>query len=489
MAATSHPLATRAALRVLEEGGNAVDAAVTAAAVLCVCEPYSTGIGGDLFAIVWDEGRAHGLNASGRAPESLDPDTLVEIAGSGPRSVTVPGAVSGWAALLDRFGSVGLERALAPAIEAAEQGFAVTPVIAAAWAVLARGLTDGEARRVFGSAPAVGQTVRLPDLGRSLRLLAAEGPTALYDGPLSDAICSASWLERSDLARHVPEWVEPLRLAHRGAEVLELPPSGQGAVALQALALVEPLTPRDAADRIHLQAEALKLAFADGFAQIADTPLPIGYLDPAYLAERRALIDRDRAGSPVAGALPRGGTVYLACVDRERRACSLIQSVYHGFGSGVVAPGTGIALQNRGACFTLEAGHPNRIGPGKRPYHTIIPGLLVRDGSLLGPFGVMGGHFQPQGHLQVVERLLAEGLDPQAALDAPRFRVDLASGGWTLALEPPLWAHEDELQRLGHRVLRDPDPGAFGGGQAILVRDEVLVGGSEPRKDGYAAGF
>jgi gamma-glutamyltranspeptidase/glutathione hydrolase len=489
MAATSHPLATRAALRMLEGGGNAVDAAVTAAALLCVCEPHSTGIGGDLFAIVWDDGMAHGLNASGRAPASVDPGSLTEIALSGPTSVTVPGAVSGWAALLERFGSVGLDRCLAPAIEAAEQGFAVTPVIAAAWAQIARGLTDPEARRVFGSAPRVGEIARLPDLGRSLGLIASEGPAALYDGPLSDAICEASWLERADLAAHAPDWVEPLRHEHRGAEVLELPPNGQGAVALQALALVEPLAPRDAVDRIHLQAEALKLAFADGYRQIHDGPLAHGYLDPGYIAGRRALIDRDRAGSPLAGALPRGDTVYLACVDGARRACSLIQSVYLGFGSGVVAPGTGIALQNRGACFTLEAGHPNRIAPRKRPYHTIIPGLLVRDGALLGPFGVMGGHFQPQGHLQVVERLLAEGLDPQAALDAPRFRVDLAGGAWTLALEPPLWPLEAELQRRGHHVRRDPDLGAFGGGQAILVQDDVLIGGSEPRKDGYAAGF
>jgi gamma-glutamyltranspeptidase / glutathione hydrolase len=489
MAATSQPLATRAALRVLEEGGNAVDAAVTAAAMLCVVEPFSTGIGGDLFAIVWDGQTAQGLNASGRAPASVQPDALAEIAESGPTSVTVPGAVSGWAALLERFGSVGLDRCLAPAIEAAEQGFAVTPVIAAAWAVLARDLVDEEARRVFGTAPRVGQVVRLPDLARSLRLLASEGPSAIYDGSLSDAICSASWLERSDLAAHAHEWVEPLRISHRGAEVLELPPNGQGAVALQALALVEPLTPRDLADRVHLQAEALKLAFADGYRHVHDGALPRGYLDPAYLAERRALIERDRAGAPRAGVLPRGGTVYLACVDGERRACSLIQSVYMGFGSGVVAPGTGIALQNRGACFTLESGHPNRIAPGKRPFHTIIPGLLVRAGDLLGPFGVMGGHFQPQGHLQVVEHLLGEGLDPQAALDAPRFRVDLAGGAWTLALEPPLWHLEDALQRRGHRVLRDPDLGAFGGGQAILVRDDVLVGGSEPRKDGYAAGY
>ena len=319
MAATSHPLATRAALRMLEDGGNAVDAAVTAAAVLCVCEPMSTGIGGDLFSIVWEDGRAHGLNSSGRAPASLDPDSLTEIAETGPRSVTVPGAVSGWAALLERFGSVGLDRCLAPAIDAAEQGFAVTPVIARSWAAIAPGFSDDEARRVFGNAPQVGQIARLPELGQSLRMLASDGPAALYDGALSDAICDASWLERADLAAHAAEWVEPLRLAHRGVEVLELPPNGQGAVALQALALVEPLAGRDAADRVHLQAEALKLAFADGYRYVADEPLPAGYLDPAYVAERRALIDRERAGSPRPGALPRGGTVYLCCVDGERR--------------------------------------------------------------------------------------------------------------------------------------------------------------------------
>jgi gamma-glutamyltranspeptidase/glutathione hydrolase len=489
MAATSHPLATRAALRVLEDGGNAVDAAVTAAAVLCVVEPMSTGIGGDLFAIVWDADAPHGLNASGRSPAGVDPETVTELPIFGPRAVSVPGAVSGWAALLERFGSLGLDRCLAPAIDAAEQGFAVTPVIAAAWAVLARGLTDDEARRVFGRAPRVGEIVHLPDMARSLRLLADDGPAALYDGPLGEAICRASWLEPDDLRAHEPEWVEPLRLRHRGADVLELPPNGQGAVALQAMALVEPLVARDAADRVHLQAEALKLAFSDGYGHIADRPLPAGFLDPAYVSERRALIDRERAGSPVAGTLPRGGTVYLCCVDGERRGISLIQSIYYGFGSGVVAPGTGITLQNRGSSFSLEPGHPNRFAPGKRPFHTIIPGMLVRDGALLGPFGVMGGHFQPQGHLQVVEQLLGEGADPQAALDAPRFRLDLDGGAWTLALEPPLWPLEDELRRRGHRVLRDPDLGGFGGGQAVLVRDAVLEGGSEPRKDGYAAGI
>jgi gamma-glutamyltranspeptidase/glutathione hydrolase len=488
MAATSQPLATRAALRVLEDGGNAVDAAVTAAAVLCVVEPMSTGIGGDLFALVWD-GAVSGLNASGRAPRSADPMALDDVPLYGPRSVTVPGAVSGWAALLERHGTFGLDRCLAPAIDAAEQGFAVTPVIARMWAQLAPGLTDPEAVRVFGRAPVVGDVVRLPELGASLRRIAGQGPVGLYTGPVAEAICAASWLEPADLAAHEPEWVEPLRLAHRGAEVLELPPNGQGAIALQALGLVEPLVPRDTADRVHLQAEALKLAFADGYAQIADRALPAGFLDEAYLAERRALIDPDRAGAPVAGDLPRGGTVYLCVVDGERRAISLIQSLFHGFGSRVVAPGTGIALQNRGSSFTLEPGHPNRLAPGARPFHTIIPGLLLRDGGLLGPFGVMGGHFQAQGHLQVGEHLLAGRLDPQAALDEPRFRLDRDAAGWTLALEPGLWPLADELARRGHRVRREPEPGGFGGGQAILLRGAALVGGSEPRKDGYAAGI
>jgi gamma-glutamyltranspeptidase/glutathione hydrolase len=491
MAATSHPLATHAALRALEDGGSAVDAAVTAAAVLCVCEPMSTGIGGDAFALVWEQGRLSGLNASGRAPASADPERFAEVPESGPCSVTVPGAVSGWAALVERHGRLGLDRVLAPAIAAAEQGFAVTPVIAGAWARHAARLVDPEARGLLTPAPRVGQLVRAPQLARTLRAIAADGPAAFYDGEVARAICAASWLEEEDLAAQRAEWVEPLRLRYGGLEVCELPPNGQGAAALQALGIADGLAAGDAdpLDRVHLQAEAMKLAFADAGRYIADEPLPHGYLDPAYLAERRALVRRDRAGRPGAGALPRGGTVYLCVVDGERRACSLIQSLYEGFGSGVAAPGTGIVLQNRGACFTLERGHPNRLAPGRRPYHTIIPGMLLRDGGLVGPFGLMGGHMQPQGHLQLVQALHDRGLDPQAALDAPRWRLDAGASGWRLALERPLWPLAPALRARGHDVVEDAEAEGFGGGQAIVIDGDALVGGSGPRKDGAAAGF
>jgi gamma-glutamyltranspeptidase/glutathione hydrolase len=487
MAATSHPLATRAAVRMLEAGGNACDAAVAAAAVLCICEPMSTGVGGDCFAIVHDDGRLSGLNSSGRAPSSADPDALAEVPEAGPQSVTVPGAVAGWQALLERHGRMPLDRCLADAIDAAENGFAVTPVIARAWARPETPLS-GEAADLFLPAPAVGDVVRLPLYAATLRRIADEGPDGFYRGPVAEAICAASWLEPEDLAAHEVEWVDPLA----AGPLVELPPNGQGAAALQAFALADGFDQAalDEADRVHVQAEAMKLAFADAYRYIADEPLPGGYLDTAYLDERRAEIDLARAAAPAAGALPRGGTVYLCVVDEERMACSFIQSLYYGFGSGVAAPGTGVVLQNRGTCFTLEPGHPNRLAPGRRPFHTIIPGLLLAPcGGLLGPFGVMGGHVQAQGHLQVATAILRFGLDPQAALDAPRWRLDRDDEGWLLCLEPGLWGVADELERRGHRVWRDPNPASYGGGQAILVRGDALLGGSEPRKDGQAAGY
>jgi gamma-glutamyltranspeptidase/glutathione hydrolase len=494
MVATSQPLATQAGLRALERGGNAVDAALAAAAVLCVVEPMSTGIGGDCFALVWRDGELTGLNASGRAPAAADPDALgTAIPVRGPLSVTAPGAVAGWAALAERHGRLGLERALADAIDIAERGFGMTPVIAGYWANAAAELAQfEEARAVFLPAPRVGQIVRLPELAATLRGIASGGADGFYRGPVADAICAVTPLTLDDLAVPHAEWVEPLRMHYRGVEVCEIPPNGQGVAALQALGILEGLdhTGGRVLDRVHLQSEAMKLAFADAERHIHDGPLPPRYLDEEYLASRRALIDPARAGAPSAGALGRSGTVYLCAVDEQRNACSLIQSVYNSFGSMVVAPGTGVVLQNRGHCFTLEQGHPNRLAPGKRPYHTIIPGLLLRAGDLLGPFGLMGGHMQPQGHLQVVSHMIDRGLDPQAALDEPRWRLDRdGREGWSLALEEPLHGLAPALARRGHRVLCDPNPAAFGGGQAVLVRDDSLIGGSESRKDGVALGY
>jgi gamma-glutamyltranspeptidase / glutathione hydrolase len=494
MVATSQPFATRAGLRALERGGNAIDAALAAAAVLCVVEPMSTGLGGDCFALVWRDGELTGLNASGRAAAAAQPDAMgTAMPVQGPLAITTPGAVAGWTALAERHGRLGLDAALSDAIDIAERGFAVTPVIARYWAAAAADLaTFDEARRVFLPAPRVGQLVRFPELAATLRRIASDGANGFYRGPVADAICEVSPLSHDDLAVSHTEWVEPLRRSYRGVEVCEIPPNGQGVAALQALGILDGIDHTDgrALDRVHLQAEAMKLAFADAERHVHDGPLPAGYLDDDYLAERRALIDPARAGDPPAGPLPRGGTVYLCAVDEQRNACSLIQSVYYAFGSLVVAPGTGIALQNRGACFTLEEGHPNRLAPGKRPYHTIIPGLLLRDGALLGPFGVMGGHMQPQGHLQFVSHTVDRGLDPQEALDEPRWRLDRdGREGWALALEEPFHRLGPALARRGHRVLSDPDPAGFGGGQAVLVRDDVLIGGSESRKDGIALGF
>jgi gamma-glutamyltranspeptidase/glutathione hydrolase len=490
MAATSHPLATRAALATLDAGGTACDAAVAAVAVLCVVEPMSTGVGGDAFACVWRDGALDGLNASGRAPLRADPEAWDEIPLHGPGSVTVPGAVAGWADLLARHGRLGLDRCLAPAIDIAERGFAVTPVIASEWGVLARDwVHDPELARCYTPAPPAGARVANPAMAATLRRVAADGPDAIYRGPVAEAICAASLLEEADLAAHRSEWVTPLRLAYRDVEVVELPPNGQGAAALEALALVAgfDLGPAvGAVDRIHLQAEAMKLALADAYAHIADAPLPPGYLDPDRIAPRRRLIDPRCAREPMPGRLPAGDTVYLCVVDEERTACSFIQSLYHGSRVGV--PGTGIQLHNRGAAFTLRPGHPNRLAPGRRPFHTIIPGMLLRDGALLGPFGVMGGHMQAQGHLQVVSALVDRGCDPQQALDAPRFRCDPAPDGWRLALEPGLDGVAAALAARGHRRAEAAAAFGFGGGQAIMVEGDGLVGGSDPRKDGCAEG-
>lgn len=458
MVCASQGQAVQAGLAMLERGGNAADAAVAAAAALCVCEPMSTGVGGDAFAIVHRDGRAEGLDSAG--PAAADAPSL-PVPVDGPASVTVPGAVAGWAALLDRHGRLGLDACLAPAIDLAERGFAVAPRCAWAWETAPR-LPHG-----YDPPPARGARVGLPELAGTLRAIAEHGPDALYRGEVAAAIAAATLLTEEDLVAFAPAWVEPLRLRYRDVDVLELPPPTQGVVALEGLGILEQLTdaPGDA-DRLR----AVRLALEDGLATVRDGVDVTGLLDPEHLRARA----RARGGAVTE---PAGGTVYLCAVDADGMAVSFIQSLYEPFGSGLVAGDTGVILQNRGACFAVEGA----VRAGRRPYHTIIPGLLERDGALLGPFGIMGGFIQAQAHVQFVSGIVDDGLDPQAALDRPRFRVDadhvlVERGAWTgpAPADLPLRAEDDPLP--------------FGGGQAILVDGDTLVGGSDSRKDGYAAG-
>lgn len=459
MVATSQPLATQAGLRALERGGNAADAALAAAGMLCVAEPMSTGVGGDAFAIVWRDGEAIGLDAAGPAPAAADP--LEPVDEHGPRSVTVPGAIAGWAALAKRFGRLGLDACLSDAVEAADRGVAAGVVTARAW-------EKAGSPPEFPEPPAPGGRFRLPELARTLRLIAGEGSPAIYEGKVARAIADATWLEEEDLAGYEARWVEPLRIRYRDVTVLELPPPTQGVAALEGLGLLD-LGEATLADQI----ECVRLALADALARVRDGADVAPLLEGAFLERRR--------GESVASvAEPLGSTVYLCVVDENGMAVSFIQSLYDHFGSHVVAPGTGIVLQNRGAGFDVSG----RVEPGRRPFHTIIPGLLLRDGGLLGPFGVMGTLMQAQGHVQLVSGLVDEGLDPQAAIDRPRFRVHDDA----VHLEEGLWERTGELEGLGFRVVKSREPD-FGGAQVILVRGEALLGGSDPRKDGYAAGI
>jgi gamma-glutamyltranspeptidase/glutathione hydrolase len=470
MVATSQPRATLAGLRAFEAGGNAVDAAIAAAAVLCVTEPMSTGLGGDAFACVWRGGELVGLDAAGPAPAVVD--AVEPVADRGPRSVTVPGAVAGWELLSRRFGRLGLDACLRDAIDIAEGGFSVAPMTAAAWGSGEGASTSWAVAQVppeYEPVPRAGARVTLPELGASLRRVAEEGASALYRGPLAEAICAASWLEESDLAGYEARWVEPLRTRYGPFEVAELPTPTQGIVALQGLALLEELEPT-----LANQVRCVQLALEDAGGQVRDGADLAGLLAPEHLA---ALRSRTAAGV----GEPGGGTVYLCAADGEGTAVSFIQSLFANFGSGVVAPGTGIVLQSRGACFARTGA----VEPGRRPYHTIIPGMLLRDRGLAGAFGIMGGFIQAQAHVQFVSAVADDGLDPQAALDRPRFRVEPDA----VHLEEGLWDRAGELERAGISTRRDGDTLSFGGGQAILVEDGVLVGGSDPRKDGYAAGL
>jgi len=513
---TSQPLAAAAGAWILAAGGNATDAAVATAAALAVTEPCNTGPGGDCFALFYDGagGGVSALNGSGRAPAALDLEVLArEGLGQGlpdhhPHSVTVPGAVAGWADALERHGSLPLATVLEPAVRLAEAGFPVTPVIAVQWDTGVRTQLSrwpgGEELALEGRGPRPGETFRNPGLAHTLRVVAEKGAKGFYEGPAGRAIVAAvreagGLLSEADLAEHRSTWEEPIHTSYRGLRVWECPPNGQGLAALLALNLLRGLDlsehPPLGAERLHLLVEAMRLAFADARRYVADpaaTEIPVAdLLSEAYAEERRRLLDPQRAHPDASFGRPRpgAGTVYLCAVDRAGNACSFINSNYKGFGSGIVPRGFGFSLQNRGLGFALDPAHPNALAPRKRPYHTIIPGLLTREeGGLWGPFGVMGGFMQPQGHLQVVSAIADEGLDPQAALDRPRFCIPTGTADGDVLVEDGI--PEDVLAGLaarGHRVQRVSGYGRilFGKGQAIR-RDPggALWGGSDPRADG-----
>ena len=526
--ATSQPLAATAGLDVLRRGGNAVDAAIATAIALTVVQPGANDIGGDLFALVWDGSMLHGLNASGRSPAALTRDLVRERApdASAPAAlggtqavaaeampargwlpVTVPGAPAGWRDLHARFGVLPFAVLFTSAIEYAERGYPVSPMVARSWdrAVTSlhpalRGPEFAEWARVFapgGRAPRAGERWSNPDAARTLRLIAGTDAEAFYRGDIAAVIAehaarTGGLLTTEDFAKHASSWVEPISTSYRGYDVWEIPPNGQGLAALLALGVLEGFEP-DAPleERLHRQIEATKLGFADAHAFVADPdfePAPVqALLDPRYARRRRALV-AETAGTPPTGEPLHGGTVYLCTADASGMMVSLIQSNYMGFGSHVVVPGTGFNLQNRGAGFVLDERHPNVVAPSKRPFHTIIPGFLTHAGAPVGPFGVMGGHMQPQGHVQLVMSTVDDGLDPQAALDAPRWYWHT---GLDVRVEPELAGTVEALRRRGHQVSVVDDPAAFGYGQAIwcLPDRAGYVAGSEPRADGYAAGF
>jgi gamma-glutamyltranspeptidase / glutathione hydrolase len=508
--ATSQPLATQAGMFVLQAGGNAIDAAIATAAALTVVEPSSNGLGGDAFALIWVDGELHGLNASGRAPAMATLDRYAghtEVPELGWLAVTVPGAVSAWTTLHERFGRLPFDQVLAPAIALAEGGFAVSPTVARYWGIANKMYRKDGTGPEFagwfdtfapsGSSPQTGDIVQFNDHATTLRAIASTKGKAFYEGHLAEAIDTfakqtGGLLRGEDLAAHRADWVDPISTNYRGYDVWEIPPNGHGITALNALNILEgfDIGSMAAEDPYswHLQIESLKLAFADAFTYVADptfADVPVkGLLDKTYAAQRRALIT-DEASLPIAGDPPRGGTVLLCTADGEGNMVSFIQSNFADFGSGVVIPGTGIAMQNRGANFSLDPTHRNVIAPGKRPYHTIIPGFMTHEGAAVGPFGVMGGFMQPQGHLQMVVRTVDQFLHPQAALDAPRWRWEEGRTVWVEPRTPLVTV--DDLRARGHDVQLVAEPSAFGRGQIIWRDGDTLIAGSESRADGQAS--
>ena len=510
--ATSQPLAAQAGLSILQQGGNAVDAAIATAAVLAVVEPMSTGIGGDVFALLYDADTRSltGLNASGWAPEAADIETYMRhgfqnMPLEGVFANTIPGAVAGWHALLERFGTLSFRDILQPAIAYASTGFPVSERISYAWHNLTPKLKrnrGGDAYLIEGQAPLPGQQFIQRQLASSLELIASEGADAFYRGSLADQIIRylrqyGSVMTRDDLAEYQPEWVHPLSIHYDDYTLYELPPNGQGLCALEALNIVShlPLEGLDyqSPEYLHYLIEAMKMAFHDGHHYITDPrfrTIPIDrLLSDSYCRERSAQIT-ETAQAFADDALLATDTVYLTVVDKDRNMVSFINSLFNGFGSGVVVDGTGIVLQNRGSSFSLDPRHNNSLEPRKRPFHTIIPAMMYRNAEPYMSFGVMGGHMQPQGHLQVALNLIQYEMSPQDALDAPRFRYET---GLTVLLEENI-PHQTQqaLKQRGHALEIYPRLSSmFGGGQIIIIDPETntLLAGSEPRKDGCAVGY
>ena len=505
--ATSQPLAAQAGLRMLLKGGNAVDAALATAISLTVLEPTSNGIGSDAFCILWDGTKLHGLNASGRSPAGWTPDRFKgrsAMPQHGWDSVTVPGCVSAWVELSKRFGKLPFADLFEPAIKYAADGFMVSPTIARLWAAAVPVLEDqpgyAEAFMPRGRAPGTGEKFSSPAHARTLARIAETRGDAFYRGDLAEQIAAfakehGAALTRDDLAAHTNDWVEPIGLDYRGFRLHEIPPNGQGIAALMMLGILENFDvaslPVDAPDSLHLQIEALKLAFADLYEHVSDPTTmrvsPLQLLDKDYLRQRSKLIDMKKAGNPRFGTPGRSGTVYLTAADESGMMVSYIQSNYAGFGSGVVVPRTGISLQNRGFGFSLRPDHPNVVAPRKRPFHTIIPGFVTRDGRPLMSFGVMGSSMQPQAHGQVLVRMVDYRQNPQAAADAPRWRVDAG----VVKIEHGVAAEAlAALQARGH-VLSQADRWStdFGRAQLIFRLEDGYLAASERRADGQAVGF
>ena len=510
MVCCSQPLAAQAGLQMLLKGGNAIDAIIAAAATLTVIEPCSNGIGGDAFALLWHGGKPYGLNASGPSPMGLNIDVMKQLGFDampiyGAATINVPGIPSAWAALSSRFGKLGLEGCLAPAVEYARYGFPLSLSVQDDWgrsyAIFSKKLRGDIFEPWFntfaplGRPPRAGELVTIPHMADTLTEIGKTNAESFYRGALAKVIARhiskvGGYLTENDLSSFKPEWVKPLSINYRGYDVWELPPNGQGIVAQIALNILKgyDFTNKSAVDTAHLQFEAIKLAFEAGRKHITDPAFmsidPSELITDEFADGLRQRIGHEAAYMPKANPHA-GGTVYLCAADNEGNMVSYIQSNYMGFGSGVVIPGTGIAMHNRGADFSLDAGHVNALAPGKRTYHTIIPGFLSKDNEAIGPFGVMGGYMQPQGHVQVVMNTIDFNHCPQRALDTPRWQW---VSGKSFAVEPDFdISLAKSLAERGHDMQMSLDSKGFGRGQIIWRKGNALAGGTEKRTDGYIA--